>query len=250
MVKIVLTPEWFVGADVIIEFFSLIVLLLIVILAVKNYKKNPKNKNLLYLALGFSLITLANLASIFTKLVLYYDIGPSRRIGQIIITSNIVGNVDIFYHIGFFFFKFLTLLGLYTIYRLPRDKKSVIDYVIVIYFIVISSLIQTDLYYIFHLTAFIMMVAITEKYYLVYKENKFTNTKILMSAFLGLSLSRLIFVLSKIDIIFAIANIIELISYTILLSLVIRILQNGKEEKPYGDNIGYAGYHPRKKQRN
>jgi hypothetical protein len=120
-----------------------------------------------------------------------------------------------------------------VIYRLPRDRKSVMDYVIVLYFIVISAIVQQNLYYIFHLTAFIMMIAIVEKYSLVYKENKFINTKILMVAFAGLALSQLIFALSSFESLFAVANFIELISYIILLFLIIRILQYGTEKKSH-----------------
>ena len=44
MVKIVLTPEWFIGKDIMIEVFSVIVLMIFVILAYKYYKVNHKRK--------------------------------------------------------------------------------------------------------------------------------------------------------------------------------------------------------------
>ena len=78
---------------------------------------------------------------LLTKLVLYYDIGPSQAIGQAIISSNLLSSVDIFYYIGFFFFRFLTLMGFYVVYRLPRDKKSIMDYIVILYFVVISAII-------------------------------------------------------------------------------------------------------------
>ena len=249
MVKIVLTPDWFLGNDVLIEAFSLIVLVLIAIIAIKNYSKNKSNRNLLYLGLGFTLIALAQLASIVTKLVLYYDFGPSQAIGQAIVTSNLLSSVDVFYYAGFFFFRFLSLLGLYMIYRLPRKRSSVMDYVIILYFVILSAIIEEDFYYLFHLTALMILIAIVEKYYLVYKENGFINTKILWVAFSGLALSQLIFLLSELDVFFAGANIIELISYAILLGLVIRILKYGKEKKPYGNNIRYAGNNSGKKRK-
>ena len=111
MVKIVLTPDWFLGADVFIEFFSFIVLLIFSILSVRTYKLN-KNRSFLYLGWGFGLIALAQLAALITKLVLYYDIGPTQAIGQAIITSQLLSSVDIFYYAGFFFQRFLTLAGL------------------------------------------------------------------------------------------------------------------------------------------
>ena len=60
MVKIVLTPEWFIGKDIMIEVFSVIVLMIFVILAYKYYKVNHKRK-IFYLGVGFGLIALAQL---------------------------------------------------------------------------------------------------------------------------------------------------------------------------------------------
>ncbi|MDP3992567.1 MAG: hypothetical protein Q8P79_03630 [Nanoarchaeota archaeon] len=240
MVKIVPTPDWFIGKDVIIEFFSLVVLIIFAVLAYRYYNLN-KNRNILYLGTGFGLIALAQLATILTKLVLYYDFGPTTQIGEAIITSNLVSSVDLFYYAGFFFSGFLTLLGLYIIYRLPRQRKSVGDYLIVLYFALISSLLSREIFYIYHLTALFILVLTVEKFSWIYKKNKFFNTKILMMAFGLLALSQLIFVLSTVDILFVLGNVVELISYTIFLALIIRIWKYGKEKKPYGNNIRYVG---------
>jgi len=240
MVKIVLTPEWFVGKDIMIETFSLIVLVTFAFLAYRYYKLN-KNTNILYLGSGFGLIAMAQLATILTKLVLYYDIGPTEQIGQAIITSQIVNSVDFFYYAGFFFHRFLTLLGLYIIYRLPRERKSFGDYAVVLYFILISAFLSREIFYLFHLTALFILILIVEKYSWVYRKNRFFNTKILMMAFGLLAISQMIFVLSTIDILFVLGNLLELISYSIFLALIIRIWKYGKEKKPYGNNIRYAG---------
>lgn len=246
MVKIVLTPEWFIGKDIMIEVFSFLVVITFVILAYKYYKLSNKRK-IFYLGLGFGLVALAQLATILTKLVLYYDIGPSEQIGQAIITNNVANSVDFFYYIGFFFHRFLTLLGFYMIYRLPRERKSIGDYLAVLYFIIISSLLSKEIFYIFHLTALFILVLTVEKYFLVYKENRFFNTKVLMVAFGLLALSQIILVLSDIDIFFVTANTIELISYSIFLALIIRIWKHGKKKKSHGNHIRYAGNSPGKK---
>lgn len=240
MVKIVLTPEWFIGKDIMIEAFSLIVLVIFTVIAYRYYKMN-KNRNILYLGSGFGLIAMAQLATILTKLVLYYDIGPSQQIGQAIITSQIVNSVDFFYYAGFFFYRFLTLLGLYILYRLPRERKSIGDYAIIVYFVLISAFLSQEIFYLFHLTALFILILIVEKYSWIYEKNRFFNTKILMLAFGLLALSQLIFVLSTIDILFVLGNVVELISYTIFLALIIRIWKYGKEKKSYGNNIRYAG---------
>lgn len=240
MVKIVPTPDWFIGKDVIIEVFSLIILIIFTVIAYRYYKLN-RNRNILYLGSGFGLIAIAQLATILTKLVLYYDIGPSEQIGQAIITSQILKSVDFFYYAGFFFHRFLTLFGLYVIYRLPRDRKSIGDYLIVLYFVLISSLLSREIFYIFHLTALFILILIVEKYFIVYRKNRFFNTKILMVAFGLLALGQFVFILSDIDILFVLGNVLELISYAIFLALIIRIWKYGKEKKPYGNNIRYAG---------
>ncbi len=247
--KIVLTPDWFLGKDVLIEGFSFIVLLIFSILAIRYYKLNKKRK-FLYLGSGFGLIALAQLAMVFTKLVLYYDFGPSQQIGYAVVaTYQIVKSVDIFYYIGFFFHRLLTLLGLYIIYRLPRKRKSRGDLIFAIYLIIISALISKQVYYLFHLTALVLLIMIVKNYWDIYKENKFRNTLVLILAFGILALSQLMFILSQIEIMFVFANIVELISYMILLILIIRILEHGKKKNSHGHNIRYAGNHPRKRRK-
>ncbi len=249
--KIVLTPDWFLGKDILIDAFSLIVLIIFSVLAIRSYKLNKKNKNLLYLGTGFGLIMLAQIACIFTKLILYYDIGPAQAIGQAIITGQFVSSVNIFYSIGFFFHKFLILAGLYVIYRLPQKKMYMRDYALVLYFLLLSAILSqyTGLFYFFNLTAFILLVLIVNNYYKIYKENKFANTKILITIFSILALAQLIYLFSKIEILFAVANTIELIGYVILLFLIIRILKHGEKKKPYGDNIGHVSNRSRKRKR-
>ena len=137
--KILFTPDWFLGSDVIIDGFSFLVLLAFFILSYKSYKTS-KNKNSLYLGLGFLLIALAEFAMILTKFVLYYDTSFTQSIGQMVVTYHVVNSVDVFYYIGFFFNKFLTLWGLYIIYRIPLKKNIGSDAVLAVYFILISSI--------------------------------------------------------------------------------------------------------------
>ena len=246
--RIVPTPDWFIGKDVFVELFSFLVLIVFCFLAVRNYKLS-KNKRFLYLGTGFGFIALAQLASVFTKLVLYYNIGPSQAIGHAVIASQLVHSVDIFYYAGFFFQKFLTLLGLFVIYRLPRSEKAWADYVFLGYFIVVSLLLVGEADYLFHLTALTMLILIVGNYAEIYTRSRFYNTKILITAFTLLGLSQLIFLLSDLDIMFVLGNIIELISYVILLGLIVRILKHGKEKKPYGHNIGHVGNSARKERK-
>ncbi len=245
MVKIVLTPDWFMGFDVLIEFFSFIVLSVFFFLALKNYKLK-KNKSTLYLGLGFALIAIAQMASILTKMVLYYDIGPSQAIGQTIIATHLLSSVDIFYYLGFFFERFLTLTGFYIIYRLPERKMDFRDYALIIYLIVISSIASQEFHYIYYMTSFFLLVLIINNYYKLYMENKFINTKILIISFSILCFAQIIYLLSKLEYLYVAANIVELISYTLLLFLALKIRQHGKKKKSHGNYIRHVGNNPGK----
>ena len=257
--KIVFTPDWFLGHDVLIEIFSFVVLFVFFILCLRYYKLNKK-KNVLYLGIGFLLIAIAQVAVILTKLVLYYDMSFTQNIGRMIVTYNVVKTIDIFYYLGFFIHRLLSLLGFYIIYRLPLQKKSRGDFILVIYFMVfLTSLslllnyFSQDLnlitYYFFHLTILFILAFIIRNYYLLYRKNKLTNTCILLTAFSVLALGHAMFILCRTEIIVVLANILELISYLILLFLIIRIVKHGKKKKPYGYNLRHVGNNPRKKRK-
>jgi hypothetical protein len=246
--KIVLTPDWFIGNDILIEFFSFIVLLLFTFFSIKNYKLDRTKRKFLYLGYGFGLIALAQLANVLTKLVLYYDFGGvAPSIGAAVVTSQVLSSVDIFYYTGFFFHKILTLAGLYVIYRLPRKKKSFVDWIVLAYFIVISLLIDKSVYYLFHMTALILLILIIEGYIRIYQKNKFKNTLVLILAFSALALSQLLYVISIYSYAFVIANLVELISYVVLLILIGRILYHGKEKKSDGHHLRHSGNNSRKR---
>jgi len=242
--KIVFTPDWFLTNDVLIEIFGFFILVLFFVLSFKNYKLN-KNKNSLILGIGFLLIALAELATIFTKIVLYYDTSFTQTIGNIIITYKSVNSIDIFYYIGFFWHKLLTLIGLFVIYRLPMKKKNAGDFILAIYFIIISALFSSSLYYLFHLTALVLLILITNNYMGLYKKNKSGNTQLLVLIFSLLALSHVIFILSKVGVLYVAAQVIQLVSYIMLLLLIIRILRYGKA---YKGVLGKLNHGKKKKQ--
>ncbi len=230
--KIVFAPDWFLNFDVLIESFGFIILCLFFLFAVRSYKLSGK-KSVLYLGFGFLSIAIAELSTIFTKLVLYYDLGVTSEIGQAIITQGVVSSVDIFYYAGFFAHRFLVLLGLYLIYKLPtgRKKSDPADLALTLYLILMTAILSHSLYYLYHLTAFIILVLIIRDYVRIYRESKSKNTLILVTAFSLLAISQVIFMFSLVGLVYVTAKILQVASYIILLVLIIRITQNGKKEK-------------------
>ena len=238
--KIVFTPDWFLGSDVLIEVFSFLILVLFFALAYRNYRLS-KNKNSLYLGAGFLIIAMAEVSTVLTKLVLYYDTLFTNQVGQMIVTYHVINSVDIFYYIGFFFHKLLTLLGLYVIYRLPLKRRRERDSIFAICFIIISALFSSSFYYLFHLAALVLLMLIINNYYQIYRKNKSENTLILIVAFSMLALSQTIFILSDLNIFYVVGQVIQLVSYLILLFLIIRITRHfeygRKKERKNRHNI-------------
>jgi|TARA_B100000315_G_C14499575_1_gene551667 hypothetical protein len=230
--RMVFTPDWFLNNDVLIEIISFMVLFLFFLFSVKCYNANKK-KSILYLGFGFLLIAMGELSTILTKLVLYYDTGITREIGQAVMTSQIVETVDIFYYLGFFFNRFLTLLGLYIIYKIPAEKKLSTDFFLIIYLLLVTAFLSNSIYYIYHLTALILLVLIIRNYYRIYLENNLSNTKILITSFSLMLISQTIFLFAELNFLYITAKVLQLVSYITLLILIVKILKNGKKEKPH-----------------
>tara|TARA_Y100000031_G_scaffold152359_1_gene195357 strand:- start:539 stop:1228 length:690 start_codon:yes stop_codon:yes gene_type:complete len=228
--KIVFTPDWFFNNDVLIEVVSFMVLFLFFLFAVKSYSLNKK-KSILYLGIGFFLIAIGELSTIFTKFVLYYDTGVVQEIGRTVINSQIVNSVDIFYYTGFFFNRLFTLLGLYLIYMIPSKSKLSIDHLFTTYLMLIVVFLSHSLFYFYNLTALILLILIINNYYRIYQKEKIANTKILIYAFSLLAISQAIFLFSKLNYFYVTAQSIQLVSYITLFVLIIKILKNGKKEK-------------------
>jgi hypothetical protein len=233
--KIVFTPDWFLQGDVLIEIFSFLILAVFFYFSIRNYKLSGK-RGFLHLGVGFLLIALAELSTILTKLVLYFDLYAVRfthNLGRAFVSSQIISSVNFFYYTGFFIHNLLTLLGLYLIYRINMEKAAKKDILLMVYFIFISAFFGCVFhYYLFYLTSLIFIIFIVENYYKVYKENKTDNTKVLINAFSILAISQVLFLFSKFAGFYVVfAQILQLVSYIILLLLIIRIWEHGKQKK-------------------
>ena len=221
----VFTPNWFTRFDILIGIFSFLVLLTFFIVSIKNYKLT-KNKKLMYLGMGFLLVSLAELADIFTKFVLYHKITVFQNVGLVTLKYEVLRFFDLPYDLGFFMYKFLTLLGLYIIYRLPLKNKNWGDAVLAVLFIILASLAGQIIYYIFHIITFVILALIINNYFKVYKKNQNQNTKLLLSSFIIIAIAHAIFILSKLPSLYVLGEIIELLGYIGFLSLIIRINKN------------------------
>ena len=219
-------PQWFRINNVIIDAVSFVVLIIFFFLCF-NYYRLTKKKNFLYLGIGFVLISLAQLAEIALKLGVYYDVSFIQQVGQAIVTYHILTSVKTFYIVASFFNKLLTLAGFYIIYRLITKKSSSGEFILAIYFIVISVVASTTADYLFHLTIVLLLLLIMFGYYETYKRTRVSNTAYLILAFSLLAIAHFIALVTNLATPSIIANLIELASYLILLVLIIKIIRKG-----------------------
>lgn len=229
MLKLVLFPQWFLTPDTIIDFFSFIVLFLFSLISLKYYKI-IKNRKFLHLGLAFLLLGLGELIRIIMNLGLYYNLSTTYEIGRIIVTSNIIGSIDVIYFTGFFISRFLIMLGLYFIYYSTKKRKHELEHLLILYFITITAVFAGGVDYIFNITITVLLALIFVNYNSIYRRTKSENTKILSYGFFILLISYLLITLSKISSnIYVFANLLQLVSYMIFLYIIIKIYKHRKK---------------------
>ena len=87
-------------------------------------------------------------------------------------------------------------------------------------------------YFVFHLTAMLLLLIVTYHYHLTFRSKKNYNTMLLMISFFMIALSHLLFIFETIQpIYYVVAELFQLFGYFMLLLTFILILKNGKKKK-------------------
>lgn len=189
-----------------------------------------KNKKFIYLGLAFFLVALGELAAVFMNIGIYFDSAITYAVGKAVVTTTAVKSIDLIYTLGFFFFRFFVMLGFYFIYYVTKKGRNRIEHFLILYFILIISIFTHYATFVFHLTVTFILLLVLVNYFEIYKENKSQNTKSLIGVFLVLFFSHFLMIFSFNYIIIVFANLLQLISYLLLLVIIIRIYQHGKKK--------------------
>lgn len=229
MVQVVFSPKWFWGKDILIDSIALLVLLLIAVFAAKYYRIK-KSKKHLYLALSFCLIALSFFSKILINFTIYYQVLHTQVIGSIKYTQVVLKSSEVLAVSGLFFYRLFTLLGLFLLYSI-YEKQSKANIALMIYFIVISVFFSKEEYYIFYLTAFIILGVISNRFYQNYRKNKEKSSGMLAASFSVITLSQIFFMFVDFTKHFYVAGeAMQLIGYTLLLAAFITVLKHGREK--------------------
>jgi hypothetical protein len=231
MLKLVFSPKWFYGKDIIIDIFSIIVLLLIATFSIKCYNLNKKNKNYFWFAFSFILLSISFLFKILTNFTIYYNIISTKKLGLFILTYKTTVTSDILFSIGFLGYTLFGLLGLFILYEIYQKSVQKQHLILSLFFILIISYFGTSKYFVFHLTSLLLLSFITISYYRNYLKKKTKTSKSLWISFSIITISQLVFIFVNLnELFYVLAEIIQLIGYILLLTTFIGVVKNAKKK--------------------
>ncbi len=229
MIRVIYSPQWFYGKDIVIDLVSVFVLLLIAFFSFKYYKIR-KNKNYVYFGLSFILLSVSFLFKILTNFTIYFHVLETKNIGFLTLTYQTIKTSDVLFIVGFLIYRLLTLFGLYMLYSVYYDQPKT-NILLIAYLILVSTYFTQSAYYIFHLTSLILLVLLTIQYSKTYIKNKNNATRMLASSFGIITASQILSIFVSISTKFyVVAEIIQLIGYVILLFSFLTVLRHGKKK--------------------
>ncbi len=232
MIPITSGPEWFYLPSIIIDLIAFIVLLTISYYSYKYYKLNRSNKAYLHLAGAFFLICLSFLFKLFTNLTVYYNTSKEIQHGIVVSTLEVVRSFNIFSVLTYSAFALLHLLGLYFLYGIYQKDRSKANIFLVSYLILLSTYLSNINFQTFHLTALFLTGFISLIYLKKYFETKNRNTKMLFYAFTIIAISHIFFMFLTVNpMFFIIAEIVQLLGFSILLLTLTVVVNHGKKKK-------------------
>ncbi len=230
MFRILFSPKWFYGKDILIDIFSVLVLSLIAMFSIKYYKMDKSNKKYLWFAWSFILLAGSFVAKILTNFTIYYHTVNTKTIGLFTFTYNTVSVSNILFVSGFFMYIFFTLIGIIGLYLIYNKVPKSSIFILLFLAAVITYFSSHD-YFVFHLTSFMLLLIISLKYLEHYNNNEKRVSKILMISFFIITFSQFLFIFIGISEAFYVAaEIIQLTGYLLLLRTFIGVIKNGKKK--------------------
>lgn len=225
--EFVYSPPGFYGKDIAIDIVSAIVVLLIGIFSFRNFSLNKKNKKHLFLGAAFVLLGLSFVVKILTNVLSRAEEWSSKQFLISMFGRDILTSYTMIPATGFLLYALLTLFGFYIIYALSSKDELSMNYVIIAYFILISTYFARFNYFILYITAFIFLLALSRRYFLEYKKNRYKNTLFLCISFSIITLSQFVFIFTSSNhSLYVLAEFIQLVGYLFLLSTFVMVLRN------------------------
>ncbi len=231
MINLIFSPQWFYGKDIVIDCVSMLVLLFISYFAWQFYKLNKGRKGHILLAVSFLLMAIAFLFKMLTNFTLYFIESEKKTVGSLILTFQEVHYSDSLFLYGTIAYRLLTILGLYLLYSIYYKKQEKSAVFLFIYLFFISVYFTWSAYYIFHLTALLLLCFIVARLYYNCRMNRDLPARWLLISFVTIGLSELFFIFERLaPILYVVAEGIQLVGYVSLLIAFLMVLSYGKKK--------------------
>ena len=235
MVKLVYSPQWFYGKDIIIDLVSIFVLLLIAFFSIKSYKFR-KNRNYLYLAVSFALLAASFLFKILMNFNIYFKFLEKSEMGVVTTTYEAMKASHSLFSASFLLYWLLTLFAVYFLYSIYH-KQTLTSHLLNVYLIFISTYLAYPDYYIFHITLLVLLGLVAFEYSRKYLNTRHFATRLVAYSFGIIALSQMFFVLVGINNYFyVIGELVQLVGYASLLFTFIMVLRHGKSQDAHRHN--------------
>ena len=182
------SPEWFLGFDSLLEFFTTLIAFFVGLYSYKVFRIS-KARKYFYLSFSFFAIALAYLAKAFTNILIYLEV---NRAGA---WSVKLQNIAILHDIGSIMYIALILIAYITLVALALKIKDMRVLSLLVVTAVLATIVGTSSLLFFNLISFIFLLYIIPYFYRHYKESGDTHSKMVLVSFLLIALSHLFFVL-------------------------------------------------------
>jgi hypothetical protein len=224
--------SWFYGKDIIIDLLGAIILLFLVIFAFRYYKLNTENKKFLWFSASMGLLFISYLFEILTHIRIYITDVEEKHIGAIVYTYNTIEVANLPVYIGYFGYRFLTLLGFYLLYSIYYKEQKKSNFFFVGYLLVLATMLSFFNICVFFITAIIILTMIIVAYFKIAPNCKDYKTNLIGVSFILLLLSYLISIFTyKSELGFVSSEIIQLFAFLLLLFTFIKVLIDGKKKR-------------------
>jgi hypothetical protein len=205
------------GNDIFVDLFSAIVLIMICFTAFK-FSKLRKRKEYSYLITSLLLLAISFIFKIFTHFSVYLTTS------DIIITKNVIFWMLLIHRV-------LSLIAFYLLYLVFAQKKQSLITIFFLYLLLIIGYVTNTIYYVFHITTFVIMILIIERMYKSFRKHHHKKTKFMIITFTALAISQLLFTFTNRNpLIYGTAEFIQFIGYLLLL-LTFKVIKDGTKRK-------------------
>src|SRR3989344_797970 len=232
MLNILFSPRWFSGGDILIDIFSIVVLLVISVVTFRYHQLNQGQKKHIYFSLATLFLALAFVFKIITNFTLYEHVYRTFSIGVFTLVYGGINFSDTLFLVGTLLYRLFTLLGFYLLFRIYCRRYSLYLDALMIYFMIIIMYFASHAYYIFHLTALLFLLPLVRHYIVNYRRTKDKAGQLIAWSFGLIAASQVASILLSIDqIVYVLEEGIQFIGYVLLLLTVLMVRFYGKKKK-------------------